>query len=78
MIASKEWLIQEIDNLSEEQLKEVGNFIAFIKFRSRTFAWRIDSTQVAELYKEFAEEDRLLAEEGIDEYADILRHEDLK
>ncbi len=78
MVASKEWLMQEIDNLDEEQLKEVGNFIAFIKFRSRTSSWQIDNPQVAELYKEFAEEDRLLAEEGIDEYAGILRQEDLK
>lgn len=78
MVASKEWLMQEIDNLDEEQLKEVGNFIAFIKFRSRTSSWQIDNSQVAELYKEFAEEDRLLAEEGIDEYAGTLRQEDLK
>ena len=31
---------------------------------------------VAKIYKEFAEEDRQLAEVGIDEYADILTKED--
>lgn len=63
-MASKEWLIQEIRSLDEEQLKEVGNFVAFLKFRSR--------------YKEFVQEDCLLAEEGMDEYANILKQEDLE
>jgi hypothetical protein len=77
MVALKESLIEQIGNLNEEQLKEVGNFIAFLKFRSRTSNWQIDSSKVAEQYKQFAEEDSLLAEEGMDEYANILMQEDL-
>jgi hypothetical protein len=37
-----------------------------------------DENQIASLYSEFAEDDRQLAEEGIDEYAELLRQEDLK
>jgi hypothetical protein len=33
---------------------------------------------MAALYSEFAEEDQRLAEEGLDEYAELLRQEDLK
>jgi hypothetical protein len=77
MVASKDSLIEQIDSLNEEQLKEVGHFIAFLKFRSRTSSWQIDSRQVAEQYKQFAQEDSLLAEEGMDEYANILKQEDL-
>ncbi|BAZ50937.1 hypothetical protein NIES4103_35600 [Nostoc sp. NIES-4103] len=35
--------------------------------------WQIDKNYIASLYKEFAEEDRQLAEEGLDEYAEMLR-----
>jgi hypothetical protein len=37
-----------------------------------------DENQIAALYGEFAEDDRQLAEEGIDEYAELLKQEDLK
>ncbi len=37
-----------------------------------------DESQLATLYTEFAEEDQKLAEEGLDEYAELLRQEDLK
>jgi hypothetical protein len=77
MVVSKDSLIEQIDSLNEEQLKEVGHFIAFLKFRNRTSNWQIDSSKVAKQYKQFAEEDSLLAEEGMDEYANILKQEDL-
>ena len=34
--------------------------------------------QQAKLYSEFAEEDQRLAEEGLDEYAELLMKEDLQ
>jgi len=37
----------------------------------------IDETNLAELYSEFAEEDRQIAELGISEYAELLKHQDL-
>lgn len=78
MVALKDLLRQEIETLNEEQLKQVSDYIAFLKFRSRASSWQIDQSQLAALYGEFAEEDRQLVEEGWDAYAELLRLEDVK
>jgi outer membrane protein assembly factor BamD (BamD/ComL family) len=78
MLPLKELLRQEIENLNEEQLKQLSDFIAFLKFRSRNANWQIDKNQIAAIYSEFAEEDRQLAEEGLDEYTELLKQEDVK
>jgi hypothetical protein len=49
-----------------------------IKFRARCVSWTAAESQLATLYSEFAEEDQRLAEEGLDEYAEILDKEDLQ
>ncbi len=74
----KERIDEELNQFTEDQLLEVANFIAFIKFRSRlTNLPQSNFNQMANLYSKFAEEDRLLAEEGINEYAELLQQEDL-
>lgn len=74
----KERIDEELNQFTEDQLREVANFIAFIKFRSRlTNLPQSNLNQMANLYSKFAEEDRLLAEEGITEYAELLQQEDL-
>ena len=78
MPALKELLSQELDKLNEEQLKEVSDFIAFLKFRSRNISWQIDKNKMSAIYNEFAQEDRQLAEAGLEEYAELLTQEDLK
>lgn len=78
MLPLKELLRQEIENLNEEQLKQLSDFIAFLKFRNRNASWQIDKNQIAAIYSEFAEEDSQLAEEGLDEYTELLRQEDAK
>ena len=78
MVALKEFITQELETLNEEQLRQVADFMAFLKFRLRSRRWKIDESQLATLYSEFSEEDQKLAEEGLDEYAELLRQEDLK
>jgi hypothetical protein len=74
----KELIQQDLEKLDREQLQQVFEFIAFLKFRARLVTIpAIDETNLAALYNEFAEEDRQLAELGISEYAELLKHEDL-
>ncbi|HEX7997506.1 MAG TPA: hypothetical protein VF528_03735 [Pyrinomonadaceae bacterium] len=72
----EEQVTNELKTLSEAQLKEVADYLAFLKFRARHQPTTIDETHLAALYAEFAEEDRRLAEEGIADYAEDLAEED--
>ena len=73
---TKEQINQQFKQLNEEQLKQVANFIAFLKFREKLIKLNLNTEKLAQLYQEFAEEDRQLAEEGINEYADLLTPEE--
>ncbi|NJM67231.1 MAG: hypothetical protein HC851_16925 [Acaryochloris sp. RU_4_1] len=72
MTITRVHLNQELDELNNDQLKQVTELIAFIKFRSRFADQPKNMYQFAALYQEFAQEDRELAEAGIDEYAKLL------
>ena len=73
---TKESLKQELDYFNDEQLKQVADFIAFIKFQTKFTRQKTDVSQFADLYQEFSQEDRGLAEAGISEYAELLNSED--
>ncbi|MEB3308731.1 MAG: hypothetical protein VKJ02_00700 [Snowella sp.] len=73
---TKETLKQELERLNDQQLKQIADFIAFIKFQSKLSQPKPDLNQFAHLYQEFANEDRELAEIGISEYAESLDHDD--
>ena len=73
---TKEQINQQFKQLNEEQLKQVANFIAFLKFREKLIKLNLNTEKLAQLYQEFAEEDPQLAEEGINEYADLLTQEE--
>ena len=47
----------------------------WIVFREKLIKLNLNTEKLAQLYQEFAEEDRQLAEEGINEYADLLTQE---
>jgi hypothetical protein len=67
---------RDIDHFNDQQLKQVADFMAFIKFQTRVSEYNTDLSQFANLYQEFAEEDRELAEVGISEYSEFLNIED--
>ena len=73
----KEYVDQSLRGLSDMELAEVAEYLAFLRFRARAHAAPpFDTAQIASLYAEFAAKDRDLAEEGIGEYACGLAAED--
>ena len=76
-MSTKEQVIVEIEALSEADIKEVAEYLAFLKYRSQSKPPAVDESQLAVLYAEFAEEDRDLAEEGVANYREGLAKEDI-
>lgn len=77
MPISSEIIKHELDQLTYEQLQQVADFIAFLKFRDKRHQRTVlDPNQLAALVTEFAEEDRAFAEVGMNDYAAMLRQED--
>jgi hypothetical protein len=76
MLATSESLKQDIEKLTDQQLQQVAEFIAFLQFQEKRRRTKLDPTLLAPLANEFADEDRALAESGIDDYANMLAHED--
>jgi hypothetical protein len=76
MPVSSEALKQDLDQLTIDQLQQVADFIAFLKFRDKRRRIALDPVQFASLATEFAEEDRSLAEAGMGDYAMMLAQED--
>lgn len=76
-MSTKEKVAQELDGLSEVELKQVVEYVAFLKFRARVKPMpELDEARLAALYGEFADEDRELAEEGMLDYTKGLTKED--
>jgi hypothetical protein len=74
----KERVTHELDQFNDDELQQVADYIAFLKFRTRRSGGHLmtDGEHLAGCYAAFAAEDRQLAEEGISAYADVLRKED--
>ncbi len=73
---SSETLKQDLDQLIKDQLQQVADFIAFLKFRNNRDRTVLDPARLALLATEFAEEDLALAEVGMSDYATMLIQED--
>jgi outer membrane protein assembly factor BamD (BamD/ComL family) len=72
-------VLQTFDDLNEEDLVRVAEFLDILKFRNRFHAASISNeAQVAEMYAEFAEADRVLAEKGMPDYMAGLGQEDIR
>ena len=77
MISTREKVVVDLADLTEIQLRQVAEYLEFLKFRERQRkALQFDDTELAALYAEFADEDRKLAEAGLAEYAANLARED--
>jgi hypothetical protein len=77
MVSVKECVIRSIGQLSDAELQMVADYLAFLKFRAHAHVVTgLNETQLAELYAEAAEDDRVLAAEGLADYAVGLHKED--
>ena len=77
MASVREQVTQTVEKLSDAEIQLVAEYLSFLKFRARTQVISPpNETQLAELYAESADEDRFLAEEGMEEYIVGLREED--
>ena len=78
-MSTRTHVLQTLDDLNEADLARVAEFLDFLKFRNRFHAASIpNEAQVAEMYAEFAEQDRELAEEGMTDYMAGLRQEAIR
>jgi hypothetical protein len=73
MSTTGEELLKSFDLLTEPEKHQVASEILRRTFASTT---ELDDAQLAALYAEFAETDRKLAEEGIEDYERGLASED--
>jgi hypothetical protein len=73
----QERLKKEIKSLNEQQLHDLEQYIAFLKYRSRfTISQSFDNNEIFRLYKKFSKEDIEFAEEGMDDYIAGLTKEE--
>lgn len=77
-MSTREQVLEELETLSEAELAEVAEYLAFLKYRARSKQPTVDESQLAALYAEFAEEDRAAAEDGLADYAAGLKKEDVE
>ena len=74
---SRERLREQIESLDEPELERLTDFIAFLRFKARSRKKPLLSdAELETLYEESAEEDLMLAEAGIEDYAKSLSEED--
>ena len=64
LLANSESLKQDIEKLTDEQIQQVAEFIAFLRFQEKRKRTKLDPLLLAPLATEFANEDRALAESG--------------
>ena len=69
----KEFVAHEVETLEENELHAVAEYVSFLKFRARTSS---DEARLSALYAEFEQEDREMAEAGLNDYAPALAQED--
>lgn len=73
----REQIGQELAELTELELRHVASYVAFLKSHGESAAKTVlDEAALRALYGEFADEDRSLAEAGMNDYSDGLAHED--
>jgi hypothetical protein len=77
MISTKEKVVTNLSDLTETQLRQVAEYLEFLKFRElRRNGSQPNHAGLETLYAEFADEDRELAEVGLADYSTNLALDD--
>lgn len=77
MVSTKEKVVTNLSDLTETQLRQVAEYLEFLRFRElRKNGSHLDDAELEALYGEFADEDRELAEVGLADYAAKLALDD--
>jgi hypothetical protein len=77
IMSVKAQVTQALETLNEGELQQVAEYVTFLRFRMRLAPLPvIDASHLGSLYTECADEDRALAEQGLDEYLTHLHRED--
>ncbi len=74
----REQVLHQVELLGEADLRQLARYLGLLRSQPRKRVGSFDPEQVAALYAECAEEDRLLAEQGMADYADQLASEDTR
>ena len=79
MVITKEKVSSDIINLNDIQLRQVAEFLDYLKFKEKNKRLRqFDESEIAKLYQEFGEEDQELAEINLSDYTENLKFEDAR
>ena len=69
MISTREKVATHLSDLTESQLRQVAEYLEFLKFRERRNTDLLfEDAKLEALYAEFADDDRELSEVGLKEF----------
>ena len=73
----REYVTRTLAEFDDQELELIAEYLAFLKFRARGRAKpQFETSKLESLYAEFATEDHLLAEAGLEDYQLGLYAED--
>ncbi|MCL5990868.1 MAG: hypothetical protein M1419_02045 [Bacteroidetes bacterium] len=78
MLNNRTNIIDSINTLSSRELIELSTYIDYIKFRSNYKKKKNNYEDSFKHYADFTEEDKLMANEGMDDYFKSVTSEDTK
>jgi hypothetical protein len=77
-MTTKQQIAKQLDELSNSELVKVKKYVGFLKKRSGNPRAKLSDKSIQNLYRQFAAQDREIAEEGMGDYLESLKREDVE